>query len=177
MKILFLFFMFWIQTTFGYLSRPYFFCAKVKCQSLFAWSFSRFWVLKFLKAHVCMCLLKVLSTIVFQSFYLPMFELLSTSVSQSSWLHVFVSKFLSTNYVSQNSSLFASPMYVSKSTNVYLHEFWKELMSFEAHHKHGLLYHIVFARVYQRLWIFKLLKAHLLCATIYLHEIWKHSNS
>jgi hypothetical protein len=50
----------------------------------------------------------------------------------------------------QNSCL---PVYVSKLLyiNVYLHEFWKKLMSFEAHHKHGLLYHIVFAKVYQRL--------------------------
>jgi hypothetical protein len=81
------------------------------CQSLFAWSFSRFWVLKFLKAHVYnLCLLKVLSTSVFQSSYLLVFELLSSSVSQSSYLHVSVSKFLSTNCVFQSSSLFASKL-------------------------------------------------------------------
>ncbi len=85
-------------------------------------------------------------------------NLLSTRVCESSCLHMSISKFLSIMCLKalvylclhQSSCLL---MYVSKllSTSVCLHEFWKEVMNFEAHHKHGLLYHIVFAKMYERL--------------------------
>jgi hypothetical protein len=104
-----------------------------------------------LKAHVYMCLFKVLATNVFQSSYLHVFvsKLLSTNVLQSSCLLMCLKVHVCL-CLHQNSCLL---MYLSKllSTSVCLHEFWKELLSFEVHHKHGLLYHIVFAKMYQRL--------------------------
>jgi hypothetical protein len=100
------------------------------CQSLFAWSFSRFWVLKFFKAHVCLCLLTVLSTSVFQSSYLLVFELLSISVSQSS-------------------SLFASKL-LSTSVSILI----------QAHHRsHCTIYHRLCINIL-RFQVLKLLKAH-----------------
>jgi len=61
-------------------------------------------------------------------------------------------------------------VYLCMSQSFYLPLFvymnFGRFMSFEIHHKHGIFYHIIFAKVYQRLWIFKLLKVHLLCATI-----------
>jgi len=55
MLILFLFFMSWIQTTFGIFLKAIFFL----CQNLFAWSFSGFWVLKNFKVLVYQCLFQI----------------------------------------------------------------------------------------------------------------------
>jgi hypothetical protein len=128
---------------------------------------------KLLSTYVCIKVLYISS--VSQSFYLPMFvsKFLSTSVFQNSCLHVYVSKLLSTNCVSKLLSTFFCVkvfVYLCMSQSFYLPLFvymnFGRFMNFEIHHKHGLLYHTIFAKVYQRLWIFKLLKVHFLCATI-----------
>jgi len=164
MLILFLFLMSWIHIAFGFLWRPYFFCAKVYLHEVFQgfefWSSSKF--IFYLPQSFCKNLGRFLSyevhhrshCFVCHSFFLlshfetpqsscllmPISKFLSTSVFQSSCLLVSIPKFLSTyvylkvlsTSVSQSSCL---PVYVSKfmSTmvfpNSYFHLYVSKLLS------------------------------------------------
>lgn len=112
----------------------------------------------YFKALVYQCVSKFLSTCVY----------LKTFVYQ-----LCISKFLFTSVCVK--VLIYECMFQNFYLPLSIYMNYGRFLNFEAHHKHSLFYHIVFTKVYPRLWIFKLLKAHLLCAKICLHEIWKFS--
>ncbi len=98
---------------------------------LFAIIFVYWIILKLFKALVYVCVSKLISACV-------CFKVLPTNcVSQSSYLLLSMSKLLPTNVCFKS---FYFPL------SVYMN--FGRFMSFEVHHKHGLFYHIIFAKVY-----------------------------